>query len=402
MNKKNIDKKVLVIGSELESLVVSNELANKGYNVTLIENNNYLGGRLNNTKLSSLSFNLIEKIKLIENNKNIKILKNTSLININGAIGNYKVFLLNDKIITLDVSIIVISSGADFKPVFDYTSSNFISFSQLNNFFNPDGITRTDILKIANKSFKKIGLYISPESSSRYNVNEFFQHALFLKNRYGSDVSIILPQVLVAGDELERIYKEIRDAGILIFKYNNKPKVNYMDLEQVSISFNDQIEGDIELNLDLLIYSEKLENSSYYNELLYKLKISSYNNINFQLLNSSRKGVYLCGLCRDDLLNEECIQDGIALAKEIDELIKTGKLEYENGVIDVDKQKCTLCLTCVRACPHAAIEMDRDILDERVIKIYDEACYHCGTCVGECPTKALTYNEEMVSTKGER
>ena len=42
--------------------------------------------------------------------------------------------------------------------------------------------------------------------------------------------------------------------------------------------------------------------------------------------------------------------------------------------------------------------MDREILDERVIKVYDEACFHCGTCVGECPTKALTYNEEMVTT----
>jgi heterodisulfide reductase subunit A-like polyferredoxin len=168
-------------------------------------------------------------------------------------------------------------------------------------------------------------------------------------------------------------------------------------MENISINFMDQNESNIKIDTDLLIYGEKIVDSLYFKELKTIFKLCDYNNINFQLLNSSRKGVYLCGLCREDLLNIECNQDAIALSEEISEVLKEGVIEYENGVIDIDKKKCTLCLTCVRVCPHAAIEMDRDILDERVIKIYDEGCFHCGTCVGECPTKALTYKEEFVS-----
>lgn len=397
MNYKDADKKVLIIGSELEGIILSNELADRGFKVILIDNKNYSGGRLNNNRLSSLSFKLEEKIKSLENNKNIQILKNTSLLKINGAMGSFTATLLNEKLFTEDISIVVVSIGVDFIPSFDYTSDNFISFNQLNKFLNPQGITRADILKIANRSFKKIALYIPQDSSSRYMVNEFFQYALFLKNRYGADVNLILPQVLIAGDELEKTYSKIREAGILVYKYNNQPVLNYLDLENITIRFNDQIEGEIKLEFDLLVYSERMSSSTYFKELIYTLRISEFNNINFQLFNSSRKGVYFCGLCRDDLLNNECIKDAIVLVYEIDKVIKNGKFEYDNGVINIDKQKCTLCLTCVRACPHGAIEMDRDIIEERVVRIYDEACFHCGICAGECPTKALTYKKELVS-----
>jgi heterodisulfide reductase subunit A len=151
------------------------------------------------------------------------------------------------------------------------------------------------------------------------------------------------------------------------------------------------------LETELLICGEKKKDSPYYKNLIDILKLNDFNNINFQLLNSPRKGVYFCGLCREDLLNKECIQDTIALSEEIDSILKPGKIEYVNGVINIEKQKCTLCLTCVKVCPHGAIEMDRDLLEERVIKIYDEACFHCGTCIGECPNKALTFKEELAS-----
>lgn len=396
MNNKEAEKKILIIGSEMEGIILSNELANRGYKIILIDNRNYLGGRLNNNRLSSLSFKMEEKIRSLENNKNIRVLKNTSLLKINGAIGSFKATLLSEKQSMEDVSMVVVSTGVDFIPSFDYTSGNFISFKQLNDFFNPRGIKRGDILKIAGRSFKKIALYVPRDSSSRYMAAEFFQYSLFLKKRYGADVDLVLPQVLVAGDELEKQYRELREIGIVVYKYNKDPVLDYLDLENISIRFSDQIEGEIKIESDLLVYSERISLSPYLKELSSLLKISGFNNINFQLLGSSRKGVYFCGLCRDDLLNEECVQDAIALSEEVDDVLKNGKIEYENGVINIDKKKCTLCLTCVRACPHGAIEMDRDIIEERVVRIYDEACFHCGTCVGECPAKALSYKEEPV------
>ena len=51
MNIKNADKKVLIIGGELEGIILSNELADRGYKIILIDNKDYLGGRLKNNKL---------------------------------------------------------------------------------------------------------------------------------------------------------------------------------------------------------------------------------------------------------------------------------------------------------------------------------------------------------------
>lgn len=397
MNKLDISKNILIIGAELESIILALKLAETGHNITLITENDYLGGRLYQNRLSAAAYNLDEKIKMAEDNKNIRILIKTKVMNASGAVGNFRVFLANSEITVISVSMIIISEGTEFIPAFNYLSDNFISLSQLNCFFNPNGIIRSEMLKIANKTFKNIGFFITPDSTSRYYINEVFEYALFFKKRYGANVSLILPQVLVAGDELENTYRTLRDGGVLVLKYQESPGIDYLDKDAVTVSFRDGAE--IDTDFDLFIYSEKPVNSVYFNSLSKILRVNRYNNINFQIFDTPRKGVYTCGLSREDLINKECVQDAATLADEINSITESGSLEYEDGIIKVDKLKCTLCLTCVRACPHGAIEMDRDILEERVIKIYDEACFHCGTCTGECPTKAMSFIEEPVLNK---
>ena len=45
---------------------------------------------------------------------------------------------------------------------------------------------------------------------------------------------------------------------------------------------------------------------------------------------------------------------------------------------------CTMCGTCVEACPVEAIKEG----DPKYL-IDSEECVDCGTCVGECPTEAI-------------
>jgi ferredoxin len=62
------------------------------------------------------------------------------------------------------------------------------------------------------------------------------------------------------------------------------------------------------------------------------------------------------------------------------------------GSIDVDTDKCTLCLSCVGACPTAALA---DNPDRPQLKFIENNCVQCRLCERTCPEKAITLRPRM-------
>jgi ferredoxin len=56
------------------------------------------------------------------------------------------------------------------------------------------------------------------------------------------------------------------------------------------------------------------------------------------------------------------------------------------GALAVDKAKCTLCLSCVGACPESAL---LDTPDYPRLRLIERNCVQCGLCVNTCPEDAL-------------
>ena len=56
------------------------------------------------------------------------------------------------------------------------------------------------------------------------------------------------------------------------------------------------------------------------------------------------------------------------------------------GAVVVDKARCTLCLSCVNACPAAALQDNEERPELRLI---EKNCVQCGLCVSTCPEDAL-------------
>ena len=57
------------------------------------------------------------------------------------------------------------------------------------------------------------------------------------------------------------------------------------------------------------------------------------------------------------------------------------------GTLLVDTNKCTLCLSCVSACPEAALA---DNPDKPQLKFIEKNCVQCGLCASTCPEGAIT------------
>jgi ferredoxin len=56
------------------------------------------------------------------------------------------------------------------------------------------------------------------------------------------------------------------------------------------------------------------------------------------------------------------------------------------GAVALDKEACTLCLSCVNACPAGALQDNQAAPQLRFI---EKNCVQCGLCVKTCPEKAL-------------
>ncbi len=62
---------------------------------------------------------------------------------------------------------------------------------------------------------------------------------------------------------------------------------------------------------------------------------------------------------------------------------------------EIDKNKCVGCGACVRYCPEAVIELDKN--KKAGIDYY--FCKGCGVCATECPAKAIIMKKESSSIK---
>jgi ferredoxin len=62
------------------------------------------------------------------------------------------------------------------------------------------------------------------------------------------------------------------------------------------------------------------------------------------------------------------------------------------GSVEVDVEGCTLCLSCVSACPTGAL---RDNPERPVLSFVEDACVQCGLCKATCPEKVITLRPQL-------
>ncbi len=65
------------------------------------------------------------------------------------------------------------------------------------------------------------------------------------------------------------------------------------------------------------------------------------------------------------------------------------------GTIAVDKDKCTLCMSCVSACPASALQDNPNLPQLRFI---EKNCVQCGLCATTCPERAIVLEPRLLPT----
>jgi len=62
------------------------------------------------------------------------------------------------------------------------------------------------------------------------------------------------------------------------------------------------------------------------------------------------------------------------------------------GAVEIDVAGCTLCLSCVSACPTGAL---RDDAERPMLRFVEDACVQCGLCEATCPEHVVTLKPQL-------
>jgi ferredoxin len=65
------------------------------------------------------------------------------------------------------------------------------------------------------------------------------------------------------------------------------------------------------------------------------------------------------------------------------------------GSVEVNKEKCTLCMACVGSCPEGAL---LDSKETPALRFLEQNCVQCGLCVRTCPEEALSLQPRLLLT----
>jgi len=87
-------------------------------------------------------------------------------------------------------------------------------------------------------------------------------------------------------------------------------------------------------------------------------------------------------------------------AKSVDAKVLTSLPEGSIfGDVAVNKERCTLCMACVSACPANALQ---DSQEKPMLSFVEANCLQCGICVNTCPEDAMSISPRLLFDAQER
>ena len=150
---------------------------------------------------------------------------------------------------------------------------------------------------------------------------------------------------------------------------------------------------DLVIDSDLLVLSVGIRPHPEARELAKKLKLPLMSEGFFMEahpklspLDFSSNGLYLCGLAHSPRFVEESLAQAQGAACRAAGLLRQTEIRSSGVIAVVDRNRCSSCLVCVRACPYRVPRIDH----EGISVIDARGCQGCGICASECPAKAIS------------
>ena len=398
--KIDVNPKAVVIGGGISGMTSAISLANRGFEVRLIEKSEKLGGTLNNlyklypTQIDASNL-VTAKIGEIEKNSRIKVLTSSQVLDVDGFVGNYTVKIKqNNKVQNYDAGVIIVATGADvYKPsdLYSYDGERVITQLELEKALKRGEVKAQRIIMIQCAGARtKERPYCS-----KVCCPTALKNALLIKEKNDdSQLYILYRDMVTPGTEFEDLYGKAREAGINFIKYSPEKEPI---VENESLKVYDELLGEeLTLPYDLVVLSTPMVARSDSKELAQKLKVPVDEHgfyleahVKLRPVDFATDGIFVCGCAHWPSNVDESIFQAYGASSRASIPMSVGYVTTEPLIPVVDEEKCTGCGLCEMNCPFKAIKIEKKEKGRKA-NVIAASCKGCGTCGAGCPQKAIT------------
>ena len=407
--KIDVDKAALIIGGGMSGLSAAREMSGMGYKVHLVERSDQLGGKAlaldTDSYGRSLSGYLREVVSGVESDPNITVMKNATVADIDGYVGNFKTIVSTpegEREITHGVVIVAVGVKSSLPDKFLYgKNSGVITHLELEHKLGQESASLEAVRDVV-----MIQCVDSRDSErpycSRVCCNQAIRNAIRLKESDpGRNVTILYREIRSYGAS-EAFYAKARKLGVQFVRFEDDdyPVVSEKN-GRLSVKVNDPLLGAaIEYPTDIVSLSGSMQPDVEENKRIAQMLKVPLNQEGFFLeahvklrpVDFATEGVYLAGLVHTPKDLKECIVQGKAAAGRAATVVSKDKLETEGTIAQVDPDLCIACGACEQVCAYKAIEIQDVNWQRKTVKkavVNDVLCKGCGTCSATCRCGAI-------------
>jgi heterodisulfide reductase subunit A len=401
-----VESRAVILGAGLAGLTAARALADQGLESCIIEKTSQAGGNARHifTTIDGMdvSARMASLVAEVSDNPLIHIYTGAWLSSIEGNAGAFTCTVKNaeaeDRI---DCgAVIVATGGAEFTGALE-------SFGGMKSLVTQRELERLIETKDASLSAMKSRVMIQCAGSrnserpycSRVCCSQALKNSLRLKSLYPELSITVLYRDIMSYGLAEEYYTRARESGVVFSRHDldclpsvtentGRPEVKARDLS---------LGADIILHPDLVVISPAIcageDNENLSLMLGAELTTGGFfreSEAKFRTVESTREGIFICGLAHSPRSMPETITQARAAAQQAASILRQSKLVQRRAVSEVNQRRCSGCLMCVKACPYGA----RTKHPERpVVVLSEHLCRGCGACAAVCPNEAATQRE---------
>jgi len=405
----NVARLALVVGGGVSGMTAALGLAERGFDVALVEKEHELGGLLKEIdqiypwriKAKPYVSGLVARVT---RNPRIKVLKSSEVTDVRGFVGKYEISVssLAEPVVA---GVIVVATGA--RPLvpegfYGYDGKRVITQAELESRLAKPKLAARNVVMIecvGARSRERI-------YCSRICCMTSIKNAMLLKRKGVGTVSILYRDLMCYGLANEAILREAKKCGVRFIKYSpEKPP----DVGEGKVTVtSDTLGQDVVLPWDLVVLSTPLLAAATNEALSRILKVPLDEDgffleahIKLRPLDFATDGIFVCGTARWPASVEECVEQALGAAARASTFLVAGRVKVEPAVAFVSVEDCRGCGLCIALCPYGAIELVDTEQGKRAHTV-EVACKGCGVCGSTCYRRAIKmrhFTDEQVTAQ---
>ena len=402
--KISIIDKALVVGGGIAGMTAAKGLADQGFQVTLVEKEDQLGGMgkrlfhtLEGDDIQAFVSDLVEKV---EAHDKIDVLKQALITDFGGYKGNFNTEVLvgdSMKAQKIDHGVMIVATGGtEYQPT-EYLypeSDQVVTQVELSEILArgdmalPDRVVMIQCVGSRNEE--------NP-NCSRICCQAAVKNAIAIKENSPDTDVFILYRDMRTYSLMEDYYTQARNMGVIFsrFSQDDPPKVAAGENGNMAVTFTDHVlECPVEAQAGLVVLSAGVQAAD--TEELSTIIKTQRNpegffmeaHVKLRPVDAATEGVFICGTAHGPKLITETVAQAMAAASRATTFLAQEYLTLSAVTAEVDQSHCASCLVCVRSCPYNV-----PVINEMGVSYIDPAlCQGCGVCASECPAKTIKLN----------